>query len=116
MLSLLFFEFGPHYFLQMETTVLGVSFDRTIESDLPPQELWRLMKEAFEDLSRSPIWPVELGEVNPVELCLGAEVTATYRFGRLKARTSYHVTEFEAGRRFSYESDLDHPLEGGATV
>jgi hypothetical protein len=102
--------------LQMETTMLEVEFDRTIESDLPPQELWRLMKEAFEDPSRSPIWPVELDEVNPVELRLGAEVTATYRFGPVKAQPSYYVTEFEAGKSFSYESYPDHPLEGGATV
>ena len=96
--------------------MFGVTFDRTIESELPPQQLWRLMKEAFEDPSQSPIWPVELDEVNPVELSPGAEVKATYKLGPLKARPGYRITDFEAGRRFSYESDADHPLAGGATV
>ena len=93
-----------------------ITFDRTIDSTLPPRELWRLMKEAFEDPSQSPIWPVELDEVHPVTLRVGEEVTATYKLGPLKARPSYHITDLQPERRFSYQSDADHPLAGGATV
>lgn len=96
--------------------MLDVTFDRTISTSLPPQELWRLMKGAFEDPSHSPIWPVELDEVYPVELREGARVTAAYKIGPLQVEPSYHITEFHRGQSFSYASDRSHPLAGGATV
>ncbi|MBA2662744.1 MAG: SRPBCC family protein [Bradymonadaceae bacterium] len=83
---------------------------------MPPEELWRLIKEAFQEPSRSPIWPVDVDEVEPVELMEGAMVQATYKLGPLKARPSYSITRFEPGRSFSYESNPSHPLQGGATV
>lgn len=100
----------------VEKAMFDVTFDRIIRTSLPQEELWRLIKGAFEDPSRSPIWPVELDEVHPVELQKGAQVTAAYKIGPLKAEPSYEITEFNRGRSFSYESDPDHPLAGGATV
>lgn len=96
--------------------ILGVDFDRTIESSLPGRELWRLMQQAFEEPNKSPIWPVDLEESDPVELREGAKVAATYKIGPLKTHPSYRITDFEPGHSFSYESEPSHPLEGGATV
>lgn len=96
--------------------MLDVTFDRTIATSLPAQALWRLIRGAFEDPGQSPIWPVELDEVHPVELRKGAKITAAYKIGPLKAEPSYHITEFHEGQSFSYASDRSHPLAGGATV
>ena len=96
--------------------MLDIEFDRTIDTGLPAAELWTLIKQAFENPAESVIWPVELEEVNPVELRCGAIVEATYKIGPLRARPSYRITEFERGHSFSYESTADHPLQGGATV
>lgn len=93
-----------------------VEFDRTIETDLPADELWRLMVRAFEDPSSSPIWPVDLEETHPVEMREGAKVSATYKLGPVEVGAAYHITEFEPGQFFSYKSDRSHPLKGGATV
>lgn len=96
--------------------MLKIEFDRIIESSLPKQELWRLMRQAFEAPHQSPIWPVELEEVDTIELAQGATVTATYKIGPFKGKPSYKITDFESERRFSYGSDPSHPLKGGATV
>lgn len=97
-------------------SLLGVRFDRKIESSLPPEELWRLMKEAIENPPGSPIWPVDLEDMEPIELAPRATVTATYKIGPIKVRPLYHITSLERGRSFSYESNSSHPLAGGATV
>lgn len=62
-----------------------IDFDRRIESTLPATELWRLMKEAFENPAQSPIWPVELEEVEPIELKRHAQVKATYKIGPFRS-------------------------------
>ncbi len=94
-----------------------ISFDRTIETVIEPAELWRLVKQAFENTAESPIWPVELEEKEPVTLAEGAVVEATYKVGPIKARPRYRITAFdEEARRFSYAAASFHPLRGGATV
>ncbi len=95
---------------------LHIRFDRHIDSSLPTQTLWGLIKEAFEDPGHSPLWPVELEEVEPIVLRPGEPVTATYKVGPFRFRPAYHIRSVEQGRRFSYESDSTHPLAGGATV
>lgn len=96
--------------------MFDIEFDRMIGTGLDADELWRLMKEAFENPATSPIWPVELDEVHPVTLQEGTTVRATYALGPIKNQLSYRITEFRPGHRFSYESSPDHPLAGGATV
>ncbi len=96
--------------------MLRIEFDRTIDTDLPATELWNVMKEAFEDPASSPVWPVDLEKTRPIELRRGAEVAATYRVGPVAVEAAYHITEFEPGVRFRYESSPSHPLAGGATV
>lgn len=93
-----------------------IDFDRRIESTLPATELWMLMKEAFENPAQSPIWPVDLEEVEPIELKRHAQIKATYKIGPIRSRPIYHITHVHQGRNFSYESDRSHPLAGGATV
>lgn len=100
----------------MANVLPSVDFDRTINSSLPAEALWRLMRQAFEDPGRSPIWPVELEESDAVELAEGATVVATYKLGPVEVRPCYHITDLEEGRSFSYRSDASHPLDGGATV
>ena len=97
-------------------SLFTIDFDRRIESTLPASELWRLMKEAFENPAQSSIWPVELEEVEPVELKRHAQVKATYKFGPIRMSPTYHITHVHQERNFSYESDRSHPLAGGATV
>ena len=96
--------------------MFDIDFDRCIDSRLPADELWGLMKSAFENPADSPIWPVELDEVHPVELQEGATVEGTYSIGPFNSHLCYQITEFLPGRQFSYESGEDHPLKGGATV
>ena len=96
--------------------LLTIDFDRTIETTLSDRELWRLLKEAFEDPSTSPIWPVDLEETQPTELREGAPITATYKLGPFRASPHYYITDLQRGRSFSYESQSSHPLAGGATV
>lgn len=99
-----------------ESPMLKIEFDRTIESSLPKQELWRLIRQAFEAPHQSPIWPVKLEEVETIELAQGATVTATYKVGPFEAHPSYTITKFQPDRGFSYGSDPSHPLKGGASV
>ncbi len=97
--------------------MFDIEFDRTISSELPADELWPLVKGAFENPATSPLWPVPLEEVEPIELSDGAPIAATYAVGPLKFRPRYHITDFdERGRSFRYQSDAYHPLKGGATV
>ena len=93
-----------------------IDFDRTIETDLTPRRLWELMVGAFENPATSPVWPVDLEEVDPVKLKAGQTVEGVYKLGPIKSRLSYHITDFDPPRAFSYRSDDDHPLAGGATV
>ena len=94
-----------------------ICFDREIETKLSPDHLWTLIKQAFEDPSKSPVWPVELEEVEPFEMDEGQTVRATYKLGSLRVRPSYSITGYdEPLKTFSYASAPTHPLKGGATV
>ena len=96
--------------------MLNVEFDRTIESSLPPEELWRLIVEAFEQPRSSPVWPLDLEVVELDHLAEGAKVDGTYKIGSLEVEASYRIRDVDPGRAFTYESEPTHPLEGGATV
>lgn len=93
-----------------------IEFDRTIDTDLDPDRLWRLVEQAFEDPGTSPFWPVDLEETEPVAVREGNPITATYKIGPVRVRPSYHFVDVDPPRSLSYRSDADHPLDGGATI
>lgn len=93
-----------------------IEFDRSLTTELSADRLWELLEGAFRDPSTSPFWPVDLEETEPVEVREGNPITATYKIGPVRVRPSYYFVDVEPPRSLSYQSDADHPLDGGATV
>lgn len=80
---------------------------------------WQLLVDAFEDSTRSPIWPNELAELHassrqPLEQ--GSRITAHYKFGPTSIDADYHLTRFDPPHLLQYETASGHPLRGFSVI
>jgi hypothetical protein len=95
-----------------------ILFDHTIRTNFDTQTLWGLVKTAFTESSKSPIWVHELETLETAGILqAGSYVQATYHTPFGDKHKTYRIHELEEGKWLTYETeDPENPLQGGAVV
>lgn len=97
---------------RMETT-----FQRTVQSRLTADRLWKQVRNAFRDSSDHPFWPQEFEHIEGEELQEGGRIQVTYHTPTGDQTVTYDLVEYDPDRkRFQYRATDDHPLDGGGTL
>lgn len=94
-------------------------FTHSWHTSLDVHRTWQLVTEAFEDSSRSPIWPNELARLHAVQglpLRPGSVIEAHYKFGPTDLEARYQVTRCDAPHELRYETANSHPLRGISVI
>jgi len=77
------------------------SYERTIRTDIPADELWQLLEEGLQNSSASPVWP-EMERTHARLLEEGEIIEITYLAVESERTIKYEVVE-RNGRRVVFE-------------